>query len=75
LEALGIAPAAKKGIAIADSADEQKIMDTLADGALDIDEIILAAKLPAKTVMSLLPLMEMKGFVQDLGNRMYALKN
>ena len=75
LEALGIAPAAKKGAAIADSAEEQKIMDTLAGGALDIDEIILAAKLPAKTVMSLLPLMEMKGIVQDLGNRMYCLKN
>ena len=75
LEALGVDPAAKKSPAKADSADEQKIMDTLSDGALDIDEIILEAKLNAKTVMSLLPLMEMKGIVQDLGNRMYCLKS
>lgn len=74
LEALGIAPAAQKGKAKAESAEEQKIMESLAGGALDIDEIILAAKLSAKTVMSLLPLMEMKGIVQDLGNRMYCLK-
>jgi DNA processing protein len=74
LEALGIAPAPKKDAAKAGSADEQKIMDTLAAGALDIDEIILTAKLPAKTVMSLLPLMEMKGIVKDLGNRMYCLE-
>jgi DNA processing protein len=71
LQALGIAPIAKKSAAATDSSEEQKILDALVDGALEIDEIILTTKLTAKTVMSLMPLMEIKGIVQDLGNGMY----
>ena len=73
LNALGIAPVSAKIAATAGNADEQKILDTLKDGALDVDEIILAAKLPAQTVMSLIPIMELNGLIRNLDNRMYCL--
>jgi DNA processing protein len=70
---LGIAPVAAKVATAATSEDEQKILDVLKDGALDADHIIRAAKLPAQTVMALLPLMELNGLIRDLGNREYCL--
>jgi DNA processing protein len=73
LNTLGIAPATQKIALNAQSEDEQKILDTLKNGALDLDEIILATNLPAQTVMSLVPLMELNGLIRNLGNGEYCL--
>ena len=73
LGALGIAPVSTKIAATTDNADEQKILDTLKDGALDVDEIILATKLPAQTVMSLIPIMELNGLIKNIELNTYSL--
>ena len=59
----------------ASTAEEQKILDALKNGALDIDQIILAAKLPAPTVIGLIPVMEINNIIRDLGNGEYCLNN
>jgi DNA processing protein len=73
LNALGIAPVSLKISVTAGNANEQKILDTLKDSALDIDEIILATKLPAQTVMSLIPILELNGLINNLGGNVYCL--
>jgi DNA processing protein len=75
LNALGIAPALPKIGAAAKNANEQKVLDTLKDGALDIDEIILATKLPARIVMSLIPIMELNGLIKNIELNTYAIKS
>jgi Predicted Rossmann fold nucleotide-binding protein involved in DNA uptake len=75
LNALGIAPVSPKTAAIANSVEEQKILDTLKEGAADIDQIILITKLPAPVVMSIIPVMEINNLIRDLGNGEYCLNN
>lgn len=73
LDELGLAAAvieAKKQIA---TPEEQKILDALQDGALDVDKIILASRLPAQTVMSAIPVMEINNLVRNLGNGEYCI--
>jgi len=73
LAELGIAPAVLKTAASASNDDEQKIINALKDGALEIDQIIRLAKLPAQTVMCIIPIMELNGAIRDLGNKTYCL--
>lgn len=75
LNALGIAPISPKIAATAGTPEEQKILDALKNGALDINQIILAAKLPAPTVIGLIPVMEINNIIRDLGNGEYCLNN
>lgn len=72
LDALGLTPAAKK-ITANVSPDEQKILDALAGGALDVDRIIKISGLKTKTVASLLPVLEIKELIHNLGNGKYSL--
>ncbi len=74
LKELGLA-AAPKIVPAAASGEERKILDALQNGALETDKIIRAAKLPAQTVMSLLPIMELNGVIRDLGNGVYCLNS
>lgn len=74
LDFLGIASVAVKA-ATANSPEEQKILDALKNGAQDIDQIILAAKLPAQTVLSLIPMMELNGAVKKIEFNTYAINN
>ena len=75
LDTIGIAPVSPKPAASASSPEEQKILNALKDGALNIDQIILAAKLPAPAVMGLIPVMEINNLIRDLGNGEYCLNN
>jgi predicted Rossmann fold nucleotide-binding protein DprA/Smf involved in DNA uptake len=49
-------------------------LDALKDGALDIDQIILATKLPAQTVISAIPIMELNGIIKNIEANTYAIK-
>ncbi len=73
LDELGLAAAPAKIAARNVSPEEQKILDILKDGALNIDKIILATKLPAQIVMSAIPVMEINNLVRNLGNGEYCL--
>lgn len=55
------------------SKEEVMILKSLREGALEVDKIILATGLPAVKVLSLLPVLEIKGKVRDLGENIYAL--
>lgn len=55
------------------SKEEIIILKSLREGALEVDKIILTTGLPAKTVLSLLPVLEIKGKIRDLGENIYAL--
>jgi DNA processing protein len=58
-----------------DNAEESKILESLKEGALETDKIIIKTGLPAKSVLSTLPVLEIKGKIKDLGNNIYALGN
>jgi DNA processing protein len=74
LNLLGISPAGKTGTVASKNPDEQKILDALKDGALDIDQIILATKLAASTVLSLIPVMELNNLIKNIEFNTYAIK-
>ncbi|MCU0653590.1 MAG: DNA-processing protein DprA [Candidatus Pacebacteria bacterium] len=73
LNLLGIAPAGNN-IAASQNPEEQKILDTLKDGAKDIDEIIKSTQLPAQTVLSLIPVMELNNLIKNIEFNTYAIK-
>jgi len=75
LDFLGIAPAITKAKPATDNPNEQKIIDALASGAMDIDEIILATGMAAPTVMSLIPIMEINGLIKKIELNTYSLCN
>ncbi len=75
LNALGIAPVSPKIAAATNNPEEQKILDALKDGALTTDQIILTTKLPAPTVIGLIPVMEINNIIRSLGNGEYCLNN
>jgi DNA processing protein len=58
-----------------DNAEESKILESLKEGALETDKIIIKTGLPAKSILSTLPVLEIKGKIKDLGNNIYALGN
>lgn len=72
LKSMGLAVAAKSAAKSGD-AKEQKILDALTAGALDADAIIRATGLPAQTVMSAIPIMEINGLIRNLGGGEYCL--
>ena len=75
LKELDIAPtwkADKKSI-FGDNNEETKILESLTEGALDADKIIVKTGLPARKVMSALPILEIKGRIKDLGGGTYCL--
>jgi len=72
LSELGLTAVDKSTIK-SDDPEEQKIIDALRCGALDADQIIRAAGLPAAAVMSLLAIMEINGIIRNLGNGEYCL--
>lgn len=74
LNALGIAPATPKKDISATSPEEQKVLNALKDGAMDVDQIIIATQLSAQTVMSLIPIMELNGLIKNIELNTYALK-
>jgi DNA processing protein len=74
LKIMGLAATAKSAVKSGD-AKEQKILDALAAGALNLDAIIRAAGLPAQVVMSAIPIMEINGLIRNLGGGEYCLNN
>ncbi len=72
LAGLGLATASKAK-RTSDNPQEQKILDALAQGALDLDRIIRTTKLPAQIAMSLIPIMEINGTIRNLGNGEYCI--
>jgi DNA processing protein len=61
--------------AIEGSEEEVAILKSLREGALDVDKIILITGLPAKKVLSILPVLEIEGKIKDLGKNIYALSH
>ncbi len=61
--------------AIEGSEEEVAILKSLREGALDVDKIILMTGLPAKKVLSILPVLEIEGKIKDLGKNIYALSH
>lgn len=59
----------------ADTANEDAIIKTLSREPKSIDNIIKESGLDSPTTMSTLTLMEMKGYVRNLGGMMYVVKN
>ncbi|PIS39658.1 MAG: DNA-protecting protein DprA, partial [Candidatus Nealsonbacteria bacterium CG08_land_8_20_14_0_20_38_20] len=57
-----------------ESVEDNLILRTLKEGALDIDKIIEKTKLSAQKVASTLAVLEIKGKVRNLGGNIYALK-
>lgn len=57
-----------------ESVEDNLILRTLKEGALDIDKIIEKTKLSAQKVASTLAILEIKGKVRNLGGNIYALK-
>ncbi len=57
------------------SEEEIAILKSLREGALDVDKIILTTGLPAKKVLSILPVLEIEGKIKDLGKNIYALSH
>jgi DNA processing protein len=55
--------------------DEQKIVDTIHDGVLSVDDICQLVNMPAGHVSSLLLGLEFNGVVLSLPGKMYKLKN
>lgn len=53
--------------------EENLILATLKEGALDIDKIIEKTKLPASIVASILAILEIKDKIRDLGKNIYAI--
>ncbi len=75
LKALNIAPRKARPRRAADAdAEEAKIIGALTEEPLDADKIIIRTGLPAKKILSLLPVMEIKGLIRDLGGGVYCLK-
>jgi DNA processing protein len=72
LDALEVLPAAPKSIN-APTPEEQKIINVLMEGAANLDQIIIAAALPAAAVMSMVPVMELNGLIRNLGGGEYSL--
>ncbi|KKP59661.1 MAG: hypothetical protein UR53_C0001G0161 [Candidatus Magasanikbacteria bacterium GW2011_GWC2_34_16] len=59
----------------ADTANEADIIKTLSREPKSIDNIIKESGLDSPTTMSTLTLLEMKGYIRNLGGMMYILKN
>jgi len=75
LKVLGITPPkAGYGNTSADP-KEMTILDALKEKALAIDKIIVMSGLPAKKVLSMLPVMEIKGLIRNLGGGVYCRCN
>lgn len=76
LEELNLEEKAKQFVArkiIAESPEEEKVLETLKEGPRHIDEIIKLTKLEASTVGSVLGIAEIKGKVKSLGGGQYGL--
>ncbi|GAI57375.1 unnamed protein product, partial [marine sediment metagenome] len=61
------------GNVVGETIEENLILATLKEGALDIDKIIEKTKLPASIVASTLAILEIKDKVRNLGRNIYAL--
>jgi len=77
LDGIGIDSQQSLGIKTGFEGSEEEILifKSLREGALDVDKIILTTGLPAKKVLSLLPILEIKGKIRDLGENIYALNH
>ena len=58
-----------------DTKEEQKILDTLADGPMHIDQLARSTSLTMQTVGATITILEMKGIVKDYGEKVYGLCN
>jgi DNA processing protein len=58
-----------------DTPEETRILQALSEEAMEVDRIIIATSLPAQKVLSVLPLLEMKEKIKEIGNNIYALNN
>ncbi|HEY8443946.1 MAG TPA: DNA-processing protein DprA [Clostridia bacterium] len=72
LEELNISYSPKKKTAAKPDSSEQKILDLLANGALNYDKILNSVKLAASELNSLLSIMEIKGLITKNGT-LYSL--
>lgn len=76
LKELDIEPAKRKEMkSAAGSAEETKILESLREEALEVEKIISRTGLPASKVLSLLPVLEIKNEIRDLGNGTYCLNH
>jgi DNA processing protein len=58
-----------------DNKEENLILNSLKEEALDVDKIIETTKLPAATVVSVLAILEIKGKVKNLEGSIYAISH
>jgi len=55
----------------AGSPEERSILEALSEEALEIDKIIIKTKLPAQIVLSIIPVLEIKGSIKNIGGMKY----
>lgn len=53
--------------------EEEKVVKILADRQMDIDEIVRTSGLPASQTAATITILEMKGFIKDVGDKEYGL--
>jgi len=76
LEALGYAgPQIKKNTPAGVTPEENLILKALNEEALEMDKIIAATGLAPQTVLSSIPVLEIKGLVKNIGGLKYYLNN
>lgn len=73
LKELNLLEITKPGNVVGENKEENLILATLKEGALDIDKIIEKTKLPASIVASTLAILEIKDKVRNLGRNIYAI--
>lgn len=75
LKELGIDARAVKKAPTGGNAEVAKILQVLTGEALEVDKIIKKTGLPTKTVLSILPVLEIEGKIKNLGNNVYAISH
>lgn len=75
LNELRLTKITRPGLVVSENEEENLILETLKEGALDIDKIIERTKLNASKVASTLAILEIKGKVRDLGGNIYAISH
>jgi len=75
LQELNLSAKLKKEELKAETKEENLILQTLAEEALYVDQIIEKTKLPAPVINKTLAIMEIKGKIRNLGGNIYALNH
>lgn len=73
LQALGIHPRATKALPRSNNPAEQQIIDLLAKGVVDANELVNASGLTVQLFNQSLTMLEIRGHIRPLGNNQWAL--